>query len=137
MPHDAATTTGADQLRQVPGMEDLPAHTRASVMALSTKLRLPAGRVLIRQGNPGRQSFLITDGTAAVRRDGETIAVRSPGSLLGEVAVLQHCPRSADVVAETELTVLVMSPAELQSLCDDRAFRIWLDHQLGAHAAVA
>ena len=132
-----ATVIDADRLLEVPGVDTLPVGTRTHINALSTKMLIPAGRVLVKQGNPGRQSFLITDGVAAIRRDGETIAVRSRGDLVGEVAVLQHSPRSADIVAETNLTVLVMSPAELATLCDDRAFRTWLDNQVGAHVAVA
>ncbi|MGN6472902.1 MAG: cyclic nucleotide-binding domain-containing protein, partial [Mycobacteriales bacterium] len=131
------TTVDADGLYDLPGMSALPAQTRAHINALSTKLRIPAGRPLMKQGNPGRQTFLITDGAAAVRRDGETIATRSRGEMVGEGAVLSHCSRNADVVAETDLTVLVMSPAELESLCDDREFRVWLDGQIGAHATTA
>jgi CRP-like cAMP-binding protein len=131
------TVIDADRLGDVPGVEALPVETRAHINALSTKMLIPAGRVLVKQGNPGRQTFLITEGAAAIRRDGETIATRSRGDLVGEVAVLEHTPRTADIVAETDLTVLVMSPAELATLCDDQAFRGWLDSQLGAHSAVA
>jgi CRP-like cAMP-binding protein len=130
-------TIGADRLLRVPGMESVPPQTRARIDALSTELRIPAGQRLIRQGNPGRETFLITDGLAELRLDGETIGVRSAGHLLGEVAVLQQCPRTADVMALCDMTVLVMSPAELTSLCEDRGFRVWLDVQLGAHAVSA
>ncbi|HVT20410.1 MAG TPA: cyclic nucleotide-binding domain-containing protein [Mycobacteriales bacterium] len=130
-------TAGAERLLSVPGMENLPRHTRAEIDALSTELRIPAGQLLIRQGNPGRQTFLITEGTAAVRCGEANVAVRSSGHIVGEAAVLLHCPRNADVVALTDLTVLVMSPAELASLCDDLAFRVWLDSQIGTHAASA
>jgi CRP-like cAMP-binding protein len=131
------TCIGADRLQTVPGMDTVPRRTRVQIDALSTELRIPAGQLLIRQGNPGRETFLITDGAAAVRCDGINVAVRSKGNIVGEAAVLQHCPRNADVVALTDMTVLVMSPAELASLCDDQGFRVWLDTQLGTHAASA
>jgi CRP-like cAMP-binding protein len=131
------TTIGANRLLSVPGLETVPEQTRSRIDALSTELRVPAGQRLIRQGNPGRETFLITEGIAAVRLDGNSVAVRTRGHLIGEVAVLQHCPRNADVVALCDMTVLVMSPAELASLCEDRGFRAWLDVQLGAHAESA
>jgi CRP-like cAMP-binding protein len=137
MRHESTRVIDADQLGEVPGVHTLPVETRAHINALSTKMLIPAGRVLVKQGNPGRQTFLIIEGAAAIRRDGETIAMRSRGDLVGEVAVLQHSPRTADIVAETDLTVLVMSPAELATLCDDQPFRDWLAAQIGAHAAVA
>ncbi|HVT64093.1 MAG TPA: cyclic nucleotide-binding domain-containing protein [Mycobacteriales bacterium] len=132
MRHDAKTT-GADRLQSVPGMEAVPRQTRTQIDALSTELRIPAGQRLIRRGNPGRETFLITEGMAAIRLDGQNVAVRTRGHLVGEVAVLHHCPRSADVIALCDMTVLVMSPAELASLCEDQGFRVWLDVQLGAH----
>ena len=131
------TTIGADRLPSVPGMDTVPRRTRVQIDALTTELRIPAGQRLIRQGNPGRETLLISAGTAAVRCDGTNVAVRSTGNIVGEAAVLQHCPRNADVGALTDMTVLVMSPAELASLCDDQGFRVWLDSQLGAHAASA
>jgi CRP-like cAMP-binding protein len=136
MGHDPISI-GAERLHNVPGMETMPSGTRARVDQLSTELRIPAGQRLIRKGNPGRETFLILDGTVAVRSDEDILAVRSRGSLIGEVAVLTQCPRNADVVALTDLVTLVMSPAELATLCEDRAFRRWLDDQLGAHALTA
>jgi CRP-like cAMP-binding protein len=130
-------TIGPDRLLSVPGMEAVPKQTRAKLDGLSTELRLPAGQRLMKQGNPGRESFLIVDGAVAVRSHDEIIAVRGRGSLVGEAAVIMHCPRNADVVALTDLVVLVISPAELSSLCEDIGFRVWLDGQLGAHAASA
>jgi CRP-like cAMP-binding protein len=136
MRHDC-TAIRADRLQRVPGMASLPRQTRTQIDALSTELRILAGQTLIRRGNPGRQTFLITEGMAAVRVNGSIVATRTPGDLIGEVAVLQRCPRNADVVALSAMTVLVMSPAELVSLCEDQGFRVWLDLQLGAHAASA
>lgn len=137
MRHHHATSIAADRLRDVPGLDALQRHTRVHLDALSTPCRVAAGEVFIKQGNPGRQSFLIVEGTASIRCDGSIVAERTSGDLVGEAAVLLHCPRNADVVAATDLTVLVISPAELATLCQERDFRGWLDNQIGAHAAVA
>ena len=131
------TMDSRSRLRDVPGFQGLSDQTLAQIDALSTELRIPAGQRLIRQGNPGRETFLVTEGMAAVRHDGDTVAVVTRGHLVGEVAVLTHCPRNADVIALCDMTVLVMSPAELASLCEDQGFRVWLDVQLGAHAESA
>jgi CRP-like cAMP-binding protein len=129
------TTTATHRLSEIQGLATLPTATLAKIDALSTEVRVPAGRVLIRQTAPGRQTFLITEGTAAIRCDGQTVAKRTPGNVVGEAAVLHRCPRSADVVAETDMTVLVLSPAELASLYDDPAFRIWLEVQVEGRVA--
>jgi CRP-like cAMP-binding protein len=129
------TTTATHRLSTIPGIGTLPAATLDRIDSLSTEVRVPEGRVLIWQKAPGRQTFLITEGIAAIRCDGQTVAKRTPGSVVGEAAVLHRCPRSADVVAETDMTVLVLSPAELASLYDDPAFRTWLDDQVEGRAA--
>lgn len=123
-------------LHALPGMEQLPEDTIARIDRLSTQAAVPAGRVLMRQGTRGRETFVIVAGTAAVRCDETLVAVASAGSVVGEAAVLHGGGRSADVIALTDLTLLVTSPAELSSLYDDEAFRAWLDRQVEARATV-
>jgi hypothetical protein len=60
--------------------------------------RLPAGSVLVRQGEPGTEIYLILDGVVRVERDGEWLAEYGPGALLGERA---HLTRTSTVVAAT------------------------------------
>jgi CRP-like cAMP-binding protein len=69
---------------------------------------LPAGTDLIREGEPGDALFVILDGTASVQHDGEEIARVGPGSYFGELAILDGAPRSATVVAATEVEVAVL-----------------------------
>ena len=45
--------------------------------------RLKAGDVLVRQGEPGTEVFLLLDGVIRVSRDGERLAEYGPGAMLG------------------------------------------------------
>ncbi len=70
------------------------------------------GHVLITQGAPGGDIFILEEGRLSVSRDGIKIAnVITPGALLGEMSVLLDRPSSATVKAETEARVRVIRNA--------------------------
>jgi CRP-like cAMP-binding protein len=69
---------------------------------------LPAGVDLVKEGEPGDALFIILDGDAIVHRDGEELNRVGPGAYFGELAILDGEPRSATVVAETDVKVAVI-----------------------------
>ena len=70
--------------------------------------RVSAGQVLCQEGSIGREFFLIVEGEASVRRKNRKIATLGPGGYFGELALLDNQPRSATVVADTDMTLLVL-----------------------------
>src|SRR5437660_12869892 len=82
-------------------------------------VRVPAGKVLVQEGKPGQEFFLIVDGEAIVRRGGRKIAKLGPGQYFGELALLDRGPRSATVVAETDMRLLVLGQREFSGVIDD------------------
>ena len=78
----------------------------------------PAGSVLVEEGTIGREFFFIVDGTASVRRKGRKIATLGPGQYFGELALLDRKPRSATIVSETEMTLLVLEQRSFNGLLD-------------------
>jgi CRP-like cAMP-binding protein len=121
------------RLREIPGFKDLPEATIERIDAMSTELIVPAGQMLTRQGTPGREAFVIVDGTAAFYRDGDPQIFLPPGALVGELALLDGQPRAGNVVAVTQLRVLVVNPAEFASLSEDLSFTGWMQHQVDEH----
>jgi CRP-like cAMP-binding protein len=121
------------RLREIPGFKDLPEATIERIDAMSTELIVPAGQMLTRQGAPGREAFVIVDGTAAFSRDGDPEIFLPPGALVGELALLDGQPRAGNVVAVTPLRVLVVNPAEFASLSEDLGFTGWMQHQVDEH----
>jgi CRP-like cAMP-binding protein len=75
-----------------------------------------AGEVLTRQGAPGLEAFVIVEGKATATRHGREIAALGPGSLFGELALLDGNPRTATVTADTSMVLLVLSRSEFSSL---------------------
>jgi CRP-like cAMP-binding protein len=89
------------------------------VASASIELELPAGRALVKEGTAGRECFIVVGGTATVKRNGRKIGTLGPGDAVGELSLLDRGPRTATVVADTPMTVLVLGPRELGGLIDD------------------
>ena len=83
------------------------------------EVTVPAGRVLCEEGTLGREFFFIVDGTASVRRNGRKVATLTPGKYFGELSLLDRKPRSATVVSETPMTLLVLEQRRFNGLLDD------------------
>jgi CRP-like cAMP-binding protein len=79
---------------------------------------VPKGKVLVEEGRIGLEFFLIVDGTAVVTRNGRKVATVGPGDYFGELALLDRRPRSASVVSETEMDLLVLSQRQFNGLLE-------------------
>lgn len=87
--------------------------------ALVDQTRFPAGTTMARQGASGWEAFVIVSGQANVLIDGQHISVVGPGEAVGEMALLDRAPRSATVVAETDVEALVLTEPSLERLIKD------------------
>lgn len=86
------------------------------IAKLTTELPLAAGSTLVQQGDLGREAFVVVEGEAVASIDGSEVAVLGPGDCIGEIALLDKGPRSATVVARTDMSVLVLDPREFKGL---------------------
>lgn len=108
--------SGTERLARIPLFKNLSAKQLSALDRLVTTMDVKAGRALIRQGEPGREFMLVVDGEAEVRRDGEVIATRGPGTFFGEMALLLDQPRNASVVARTDMTIEVIDRQDFKGL---------------------
>ena len=95
--------------------------TRKELVALArlaTPVAVDAGRVLAKEGAPGKEFVVVIDGVASATSGGEEVGKVGPGSFFGELALLDGGPRTATVRAETPMLVLVMDRAEFNTLLD-------------------
>jgi CRP-like cAMP-binding protein len=104
------------RLRQVPLFANCSHAELVRIDGLGTEILVRPGTTLIREGDAGRDCFVALDGVATVERAGVPIAAITAGSIAGELALLDHAPRNATVVATTTMRVLVLTPAELTEL---------------------
>ena len=84
--------------------------------SLTSLHEAPRGAVLVEEGAPGHEFFVIVEGSATVTHGGTPIARLDAGSFFGEMALLDGRPRTASVVADTDMTLIVLSPGEFRAL---------------------
>jgi CRP-like cAMP-binding protein len=75
--------------------------------------KIKSGEALVRQGDPGRDVFLILDGVLLVEKDGERLAEYGPGAMLGERAHLEESGRTSSLIAVTPCRVASVDAAAL------------------------
>ena len=68
-----------------------------------------AGTVITTEGQDGHEAFVVLGGTVTVRRDGADVAELGPGSIVGELSLLDHGPRTATVACATDCDLFVLS----------------------------
>ena len=105
-----------DPMASIPLVEGLSGKQRGRASQLLTAVAVPAGTLLAREGSRGDEFFVLLEGQVEVSRGGDAIAMRGPGSPLGEMALLEACPRSATLSAKTPGSTLVASKQEVASL---------------------
>jgi CRP-like cAMP-binding protein len=108
-----------EHLASVPLFAGCTTKELRDIAKATVELTLDQGKEFVTQGDVGRDAFIIVEGTAEVSRSGQTIATLGPGDCVGELALLDHGPRTATVVAATPLTVLVLGPREFSGLLDE------------------
>ena len=94
-------------LQEVLPLADLPHRELAALGATADRASVVAGTVLARQGEVGREAFLVISGEVDVVRDGVTLARLGSGEVVGEMALLGGWYRTADVVAVDDVEVVV------------------------------
>jgi hypothetical protein len=93
---------------------ELERELSASIMRSDAKLErrtLDTGDALVKQGEEGRELFLLLDGIVDVEVDGDVVAEIGPGALLGERALFEGGARTATVWATTPVRAVVI-PAD-------------------------
>jgi CRP/FNR family transcriptional regulator, cyclic AMP receptor protein len=112
----AKSRNGTDLLATVGLFSVLSKSELRQVLKAADQVDAEAGQVLVVEGRPGHEFFLILEGEAIVRRNGRKLATLGPGEYFGELSLLDHGPRSATVVAATDMRLLVLGQREFAGL---------------------
>jgi len=114
----ASKKTYLDSLRRVSLFSSCSTKDLEKIAKAGDEVTLAAGTVIVDQGQTGREAFVIIGGSATVKRNGKKVATLGAGSVVGELSLLDHGPRTATVVAETECTMLVISQRQFLAVID-------------------
>ena len=121
-----------DLIRRVPLFSAASKSELAEIASIADEIDLPEGKVVIKEGDTGREFIVLIDGTADVERGGRQVATIGPGDFVGEIALISKTPRNATITTTSPVRALVIT---------DRAFRQLLEHspqiQIGVLTALA
>jgi CRP-like cAMP-binding protein len=107
-----------DALRSVSLFSALRQRELEAVAQLADEVDLPAGHVLMREGENGNQAFIISSGEARVEHGGRQIATLGPGAVLGEMALVAEGPRVATATLTKDAHLFVLAHREFHSLME-------------------
>lgn len=108
-------------LLETPMFGDLDAAELSQIVHIMQLQRVREGQPIFREGDPGDAWYVIYEGGAEVHKSTDflparRIATLSPRSCFGEMAILDHSPRSASVVALAETTVFRFPRKDFEAL---------------------
>ncbi|MBN2539332.1 MAG: cyclic nucleotide-binding domain-containing protein, partial [Deltaproteobacteria bacterium] len=103
------------QVRLFEGLTDIE---RDILRSAATLKKCKKDEIIIKQGKPLERMFIILEGQAEIRVNGEVVATLPEGSLVGEVEFLDKLPASADVVVLRESTLIELNNAWLANLME-------------------
>ena len=104
------------RLKRIPAFADLTDDDLARIAALASELSVPAGKVLVREGDWSYDMLAIEEGTADVLRAGARIAELGPGDVVGEIGVMDATQRSATVVATSGMLLITLDRWSVKKL---------------------
>jgi CRP-like cAMP-binding protein len=115
----AGTDPSLAYLAQVPLFSSCTAKELRKIAKAASEVTVDAGRVLVEEGQVGKEAYVILDGQATVKRSNRKIATIGAGDHFGELALLDGGPRTATVVADTPMTLLLLGQREFAGLLED------------------
>jgi CRP/FNR family cyclic AMP-dependent transcriptional regulator len=107
-------------IKGVPLFSECSRKELDEIAGIADEIDLSEGKELTKEGRPGREFFVLIEGSADVKKGSRRINQMGPGDFFGEISLVTRRPRTATVVATSPVRALVVT---------DRSFRTLLDHQ--------
>jgi CRP/FNR family transcriptional regulator/CRP/FNR family cyclic AMP-dependent transcriptional regulator len=119
VPESPSRDPRIQHLQRVPLFSGFGDAELRRVAELSRIVEVPAGTVVTQMGEPGDSFVIIIDGTVAVRTPIGSGSQLQPGEFFGEMSLLDGEPRSATIVAVTDLRLLTVDRAHFWRLLEE------------------
>jgi CRP/FNR family transcriptional regulator, cyclic AMP receptor protein len=103
-------------LKRIPLFSGCNKSELAAIAMIVDEIDLPAGKVLIREGDPGREFLILVEGTVEVRQKGRKLPAKSDAGFFGEISLLSNTPTTASVTATSAVYALVITPQSFRDL---------------------
>jgi CRP/FNR family cyclic AMP-dependent transcriptional regulator len=108
-----------DLIRKVPLFARCSRAELKEIATLADEIDLREGKEMTREGSPGREFFVLLEGTADVKKNSRRVNTLGPGDFFGEIALVSREPRTATVIATSPVRALVITDRSFRRLLDD------------------
>ncbi|MFL5917566.1 MAG: cyclic nucleotide-binding domain-containing protein [Gaiellaceae bacterium] len=103
-------------IRHVPLFSRLSKKRLREVAAIADEIDVPAGKVLAKEGDRGREFFALLEGEVEVVQGGRLLRHMKEGEFFGEIALVTKVPRTATVTTVTPGRLLVITERDFGGL---------------------
>jgi CRP/FNR family transcriptional regulator, cyclic AMP receptor protein len=110
--------TKVQALKGAPLFEGLSRKELVQLARVCEDLEAKPGKVLCKEGQIGREFFVIVEGKVQVTRKGRPLATLDSGDFVGEIALVTEVPRTATVTAETPVRLFVLTRRDFRDVLD-------------------
>ena len=118
--YDGSVENRIPFLKSLAIFQGLPNEELTEAAKIAKEVAVQDGDVFVREGEMGQDLYVVTHGTVLIRRGGRLIAELHRGEVVGEMAVLDHGPRSADALAHGDVRMLRIHGKDLLGLLERR-----------------
>jgi CRP-like cAMP-binding protein len=114
-----ASKTTIEMLGSVGLFEGLSRRELGMIHKQAREMDYPEGKTIVKEGDAGVSFHLILEGKAKVVARGRTEATLRPGQYFGELSLIDRGPRTASVIATTNVRTLVLVSWEFMAMLDE------------------
>lgn len=114
----ASKQTKMEHLAAVPLFEGVSKKELEKIAKAGDEIKMAAGTVIVDQGQTGREAFVILHGSVTVKRNNRKLAALGPGDVVGELSLLDHGPRTATAVCDTDCELLVIDQRHFKAVLE-------------------
>lgn len=108
-----------EELPTVPLFVGLADDEVAAIASMAVRREVAPGEKLVEQGRFGDSFYVIASGRALVYIGDEYVASVGEGSAVGEMSLIEHRPRNATVVADSDMVVAEFSIKDFRKMLED------------------
>jgi CRP/FNR family cyclic AMP-dependent transcriptional regulator len=113
-----------NRLTAIPIFSELSDAEANRLAAFATETSAAEGQILMKEGDYSVELIAIEEGTADVLQGDKKIASLKAGDLIGEMGLLEHSPRNADVIATSPMRLIKLTHWEIHRMSEETVDRI-------------
>ena len=103
-------------LRSIPMFSACSGRELNDISSIVREVDFPAGQVICKEGTTGIGMHIVVEGEVKVQIGGRTRRRLGAGAFFGEIALLDGGPRTASVVADTDVKTLSVPQWEFKAM---------------------